>query len=183
MLPFWLQREGGALSSIRPAARTAPSRPDHTDPRTESGERRINLPADLQATRVSERFRLPDEALPSEPPPAPLGDGDEIPAVGTATAHIPIPERIKLLNAAIPTPHAFAPAPVVVPASPAPPRIEPAAPSDEPLEAPAASERPAARTGGHPARRRHVLNALALFVILLGGAAIALRLCASFLFE
>lgn len=171
--------------SIRPAARAAPSRPDLTDPRTESGERRINLPADLQATRVSERFRLPDEALPSEPPPAPLGgsETERTPALGTATAHIPIPERIKLLNAAIPTPQAFAPAPVVVPASPAAPRIEPEPPTDEPLEAPAASERPTARSAGHPARRRHVVNALALFVILLGGAALALRLCASFLFE
>ena len=131
---------------------------------------------------MSERFRLPDEALPSQPPPppsTPLGNDDATPAVGTATAHIPIPEKIKLLNAALRTPHGFVPAPVAVPApQEAVERAEAKA-----LEAPAASVRPAPDAVARPTRRRHIINAVALFVILVGATALALRLCADFLFR
>jgi len=175
--------------SIRPAARTPSSQPDLTDPRTESGERRINLPVDLQATRVSERFLLPEEALPTVPPPAPsrtLGGADGAPALATATSRIPIPESIKLLSAAIPTPQGFDASPIDIPASAPAPRIDPdgagagGAPN-APAEAKAASERPPA--AARPARRRQIGSAVALFVILLGVSAIALRLCADFLFR
>ena len=174
-----------------PAARTTSSRPD---PRTESGERRIELPADLQATRVSERFLLPDEALPSEPPPPPeppLGRGHEAPAVGAATAHIPIPEQIKLLHAALPTPESFEPIPLVIPKATPLPHIDvdladdgeqPEGHSDaEPLAAPAASA-PAARER-RPTAGRQIANAIALFLILLSVSAVAILLCADFLFR
>ncbi len=169
--------------STRPATRTTSS---PLDPRTESGERRIALPVDLQATRVSERFRLPDEALPSEPPPPPPDD-----AVGRATAHIPIPEKIKLLNAALPTPQSFEPVGLALPGDALVPRIDvDAAPAaeddDEHVGASAASQHPASRalsSPAAPAAGRQVLNAVALFVVLLGVSALAMGLCGDFLFQ
>ncbi len=180
--------------SIRPAARKTPSSPELADPRTESGERKIALPSDLAATRISERFRLPDEALPSTPPPPPRGVDDEPAAIGRATTRLAVPEALKLLNAAIPTPHAFEPEPLFVPEAERPTLVVPEADrpttvdfslaaekapkDDEPLEAPAASERP--RAIATPARRRQIVSALALFVVLVSASAIALWLCAAF---
>ena len=174
--------------STRPATRTTSS---PLDPRTESGERRIALPVDLQATRVSERFRLPDDALPSDPPPPPATADD---AVGRATAHIPIPEKIKLLNAALPTPQSFEPVGLALPGDALVPRIDvDAAPAaeddDEHVGASAASEHPASRAlsspaaPAAPAAGRQVLNAVALFVVLLGVSALAMGLCGDFLFQ
>jgi len=179
--------------STRPATRTTSSRPD---PRTESGERRIELPADLQATRVSERFRLPDEALPSEPPPpAPSPGNDAEPrALGAATAHIPIPEKIRLLNAALPTPHSFEPMPLAIPATTPVPHIdvdldaegERAEGSDVadayPLAPPATSAQLVLREG-RSATARRIASAVALFVILVSVSAVVIVVCAGFLFR
>jgi len=134
---------------------------------------------------VSERFLLPEEALPTVPPPAPsrtLGAADGASALATATSRIPVPESIKLLSAALPTPQSFEASPIVIPASAPAPPIEPdgGAPN-APAEAQAASERPPA--AAPPARRRQIGSAVVLFVILLGVSAIALQLCADFLFR
>jgi hypothetical protein len=61
--------------------------------------------ADPHATRVSERFVLPADALPSDRPP-PTTSGI---TATKETARMAVPESIKLLRTAVPTPQAFQP--------------------------------------------------------------------------
>lgn len=97
--------------SYRPAVQ----QPSSSEPeQRESGERRIAL-GSLKSTRVSQKVRLPPEALPSEPPPSPSPELLPVtvatPEDAKATARMGVPESVKLLRAAVPTPQAFVPAP------------------------------------------------------------------------
>ena len=98
------------MVSQRPAVRT--SSEASSEPRTESGERRVADPAQ-KSTRVSEKFRMPSEALPSEPP----APSDE---AAKATARMPVLDSVRLLQVAIPTPQAFSPQPPTPPPPVAP---------------------------------------------------------------
>jgi len=158
--------------------------------RTVSGERRIELP-ELKATRVSERFQIPEEAIPTTRPPAPSphehGDDarrateQEVPS-HKATRQMPVPESIKQL--AVPTPPPFDPSAIEIPkASPLPTIAVPSADdrhdeSDEAAAAAVAEAPPTAR----PRRHRELVGALVLLVLLLAFTLLAIRLVASVVF-
>lgn len=92
--------------SNRSVAHPISSPPEPQEPRTVSGEQRIALPAaPLSETRVSARLRLPENALPTDPPP--LAESE----IGKATARMGVPESLKLLRAALPTGQSFEPIP------------------------------------------------------------------------
>ena len=155
-------------------------------------------PDDAQATRMSDKFVLPEEALPSEPP-APRDDAtgmSEGPSVGKATTRMAVPESITLLRAALPTPGAFDVADVQIPASAPAPRIdldlglglEPDAPagsaprSEEGAADALAAMAPASATPGLP-RAREIASAVALFAGLVVASAIVLGVIAAGLFR
>jgi hypothetical protein len=139
------------------------SPPAPREPRTVSGEQRIALPADPpSATLVSEKFHLPEEAVP---PPAS--------ETGKATTRMGVPESLKLLRAAVPTSHGFEPIPL-------PPRLAATDPAESGLVAAAAL--PSTRRERRPGRSESA-NALALFVLFISVSAVATRLIGSLLFR
>lgn len=143
------------------------------DGRKASGERRIELPETaLHATRVSEKFQIPEEAIRTAPPPPPATE-DRAPG-HEETRRMPVPDSIKRL--AVPTPPPFAPSSVAIPQTT--PLLTIAAPADaEPVEAPVA-----AKETRRTRARREVASALVLFVILLVATVIAIPLIAILLF-
>jgi hypothetical protein len=136
------------------------------EPRSESGERRVVALSDMQATRVTEKFRLPDEALPSEPPPRLENAPSEVasPPGIKATTRVAVPESLKLLGATVPTPHVVTPK-AAKPASSAPEPLASSVPDLNVVEP------------RKPQSRMHaVVTAIAIFVLLASAGIIGWRL-------
>jgi hypothetical protein len=117
--------------------------------------------ATLKATRPSATYRVPAEALPSEPPPEPTPDPTK------ATTQMVVPKRLREL--ALPTPAQELPTTPVAP-------VAPVAPAEERLKA-------TVRIRRAMALEAELRNALGLFAALLATSALASGLVAVVFFD